>query len=251
MACFFRSLYWPLGFVRQPVASAFLPFRQIHTLSTPAALSHLQDLVRSRCNMDALICSSTAGRSVVSFLCSRAVRCLAERQGGVAVRLRHQGLNFQLFHCLPDSAMAVPALDKRASICFGSSRDSISRACLVDCRSIPSSIHNDPSAILERVAKRLQLHLCLSADPMTSHPRRHPCGPCAYAVHVHFKRLGGAEPVSEELKRRALFVQLMLPYSQSTTLRKPRPGHCRSYGGRFARDCIQLERLPRSGTSRC
>ena len=52
---------------RQPVGdSAFFLIRSdSHTLSTPAALAHLQDLVSEPVQRDALICSSTAGRSVV------------------------------------------------------------------------------------------------------------------------------------------------------------------------------------------
>ena len=48
---------------RQPVGSAaFSLIGQIHTLSTPAALGHLQDLVTEPVQpWDALICSSSAG----------------------------------------------------------------------------------------------------------------------------------------------------------------------------------------------
>ena len=52
---------------RQPVGSAaFSLIGQIHTLSTPAALGHLQDLVTEPVQpWDAVICSSRAGRDAV------------------------------------------------------------------------------------------------------------------------------------------------------------------------------------------
>ena len=87
---------------RQPVgASMFSLIGQIHTLSTPAALAHLQDLVSEPVQpWDALICSSTAGRSVVeAVLDSR-----EEALGKVGRRMRrgseHHGRSFLLFHCL-------------------------------------------------------------------------------------------------------------------------------------------------------
>ena len=87
---------------RQPVgAAAFSLIGQIHTLSTPAALAHLQDLVSEPVQpWDALICSSTAGRSVVETVLSSREEALAERSGGVALRLKKSGLSFRLYPCL-------------------------------------------------------------------------------------------------------------------------------------------------------
>ena len=75
---------------RQPVgASAFSLIGQIHTLSTPAALAHLQDLVSEPVqNWDALICSSNAGRSVVEAVLDSREEALAERSGGNAACLQ-------------------------------------------------------------------------------------------------------------------------------------------------------------------
>ena len=72
---------------RQPVgASAFSLIGQIHTLSTPAALAHLQDLVSEPVqSWDALICSSTAGRSVVEAVLTSREEALAERSGGMRI----------------------------------------------------------------------------------------------------------------------------------------------------------------------
>ena len=71
---------------RQPVgASAFFLIGQIHTLSTPAVLGHLQDLVTEPVQpWDAVICSSRAGRDAVEqkVLDSREEQILW-RTGGV------------------------------------------------------------------------------------------------------------------------------------------------------------------------
>ena len=113
---------------RQPVgASAFSLIGQIHTLSTPAALAHLQDLVTEPVQpWDALICSSTAGRSVVeTVLRSRAPQHSFNnrklwQKGPEAVcdaneeHLRASRPQLPVIPLpLPDSAMTVRALDKR------------------------------------------------------------------------------------------------------------------------------------------
>ena len=101
---------------RQPVgASAFSLIGQIHTLSTPAALAHLQDLVSEPVqSWDALICSSTAGRSVVEAVLNSREEALADRSGGDAARLGSQRPQLPVIPLpLPDSAMEVQALDKR------------------------------------------------------------------------------------------------------------------------------------------
>ena len=58
---------------REPVGSAaFSLIGQIHTLSTPAVLGHLQDLVTEPVHpWDALICSSSAGKDGWSVLDAR------------------------------------------------------------------------------------------------------------------------------------------------------------------------------------
>ena len=66
------------------------------TLSTPAALAHLQDLVSEPVQpWDALICSSTAGRSVVETVLRSREEALAARSGGDVSRLQASGLNFR------------------------------------------------------------------------------------------------------------------------------------------------------------
>ena len=64
---FARSFDWSLGSVAATCwFCCFFLIGQIHTLSTPAALGHLQDLVTEPVQpWDALICSSRAGRDAV------------------------------------------------------------------------------------------------------------------------------------------------------------------------------------------
>ena len=98
---------------RQPVgASAFSLIGQIHTLSTPAALAHLQDLVSEPVQpWDALICSSTAGRSVVETVLDSREEALAE-SAEVMKRSQASRPSSSSFLCRSPTAMAVSALDK-------------------------------------------------------------------------------------------------------------------------------------------
>ena len=86
---------------RQPVGtSAFSLIGQIHTLSTPAALAHLQDLVTEPVQpWDALICSSTAGRSVVETVL-RSRRKLWKGPEATRSVSEHHDPSFRSFHCL-------------------------------------------------------------------------------------------------------------------------------------------------------
>ena len=77
---------------RQPVGSAaFSLIGQIHTLSTPAALGHLQDLVTEPVQpWDAVICSSRAGRDAVEQVLDSREKQIAWRTGSSPDRLRSQ-----------------------------------------------------------------------------------------------------------------------------------------------------------------
>ena len=77
---------------RQPVGSAaFSLIGQIHTLSTPAALGHLQDLVTEPVQpWDALICSSRAGREAVQQVLEIREKQIQLRTGADLARLRSQ-----------------------------------------------------------------------------------------------------------------------------------------------------------------
>ena len=195
---------------RQPVgASAFSLIGQIHTLSTPAALAHLQDLVSEPVQRwDALICSSRAGRSVVEAVLDSREEALVERTGGDVALLRAARPQLPVIPLpLPDSAMEVSALDKRkARKALGLPET----ACVVlwlGRLSVYTKLDPWPTyAILNRVAKRLNKSLvlleCGPDDKPTQEASlnalRESCS------HVQFHRMGGAEPVSEEDKRQAL-----------------------------------------------
>ena len=78
-------------------------------------------------------------------------------------------------------------------------------------------------AILERVAKRLKHPLvlleCGPDDKPSQEPSLNALRECC--PHVHFQRMGGAEPVSEELKRKALSAADIVTSLWLTTPRKP------------------------------
>ena len=195
---------------RQPVgASAFSLIGQIHTLSTPAALSHLQDLVSEPVQpWDALICSSTAGRSVVEAVLDSREEALAERCGGDRARLRALRPQLPVIPLpLPDSALAVPAIDKgRARTDLGLP-ETASVVLWLGRLSVYTKLDPWPTyAILERVARRLKHPLVLIECGPDDKPSQEPSLNALRkrCPHVHFQRMGGAEPVSEELKRKAL-----------------------------------------------
>ena len=195
---------------RQPVgASTFSLIGQIHTLSTPAALAHLQDLVSEPVQpWDALICSSTAGQSVVEAVLNSREEALAERSGGDAARLRASRPQLPVIPLpLPDCAMAVPELDKRRARKALALPEKASVVLWLGRLSVYTKLDPWPTyAILERVARRLNHPLVLLECGPDDKPSQEPallalreCCP-----HVDFKRMGGDEPVSEESKRQAL-----------------------------------------------
>ena len=195
---------------RQPVgASTFSLIGQIHTLSTPAALAHLQDLVSEPVQpWDALICSSTAGQSVVEAVLNSREEALAERSGGDAGRLRASRPQLPVIPLpLPDCAMAVPELDKRRARKALALPEKASVVLWLGRLSVYTKLDPWPTyAILERVARRLNHPLVLLECGPDDKPSQEPallalreCCP-----HVDFKRMGGDEPVSEESKRQAL-----------------------------------------------
>ena len=80
---------------REPVGSAaFSLIGQIHTLSTPAVLGHLQDLVTEPVQpWDALICSSSAGKDAVEQVLDAREEQIQWRTGASASLLRSQRPN--------------------------------------------------------------------------------------------------------------------------------------------------------------
>ena len=180
---------------RQPVgASAFSLIGQIHTLSTPAALSHLQDLVSEPVQpWDALICSSTAGRSVVEAVLNSREKALAERSGGDMARLRASRPQLPVIPLpLPDSAMAVPALDKRRARTALGLPETASVVLWLGRLSVYTKLDPWPTyLILERVARRLNHPLVLLECGPDDKPSQEPAlialreelPPCALPAH--------------------------------------------------------------------
>ena len=195
---------------RQPVgSSAFSLIGQIHTLSTPAAQAHLQDLVSEPVqSWDALICSSTAGRSVVEAVLTSREEALAERFGGDAERLRASRPQLPVIPLpLPDSAMDLPALDKRGARKALGLPEMASVVLWLGRMSLYTKFDPWPTyVVLDRVARRLNHPLVLLECGPDDNPSQEPA---LIALrenfpHLQFRRMGGAEPVSEELKRQAL-----------------------------------------------
>ena len=195
---------------RQPVGdSAFSLIGQIHTLSTPAALAHLQDLVSEPVQpWDALICSSTAGRSVVETVLRSREEALAERSGGDVSRLQASRPQLPVIPLpLPNHAMLVPECNKRRARSSLGFPDTASVVLWLGRLSVCTKLDPWPTySILERVAQRLNHPLILVECGPDDEPSQ---GSALKALreccpHVHFHRMGGAEPVSEELKHQAL-----------------------------------------------
>ncbi|TCD58120.1 glycosyltransferase [Synechococcus sp. BS55D] len=195
---------------RQPVGpSSFSLIGQIHTLSTPAALAHLEGLVTEPVQpWDALICSSTAGRAVVEGVLGSREQALAERTGGDPRRL--QALRPQLPVIplpLPDSAIEPTQLSQQAARAALELPADAAVVLWLGRLSVYTKLDPWPSyALLERVARQLNLTLVLLECGPDDQPSQHQaletlrqCCP-----NVQFHRLGGAEPVSEEIKRQAL-----------------------------------------------
>jgi len=190
-------------------AARFSLIGQIHTLSTPAALGHLQDLVSEPVqSWDALICSSTAGRDVVKVVIhdrwSRLMARLApDRLSGgppalqlpvIPLPLPIEGMRSSL----PKRAEARKelGLSPKAAVVLWLGRLS----WLTKLDPWPSY------ALLNRLAARLDRPLVLiECGPDDSDPAaaglarlRELC------PNLRFVRLGGAQPVEEAVKWQAL-----------------------------------------------
>ena len=195
---------------RLPVGSAaFSLIGQIHTLSTPAALGHLQDLVTEPVQpWDAVICSSRAGRDVVEKVLDAREEQIIWRTGASFERLRGQRPRLPVIplplppECFKDfdvsSAQARQQLDIHTD-----------HAVVLWLGRLSSLTKSDPwptYAVLERVAFQLRRPLvfieCGPDDKPSSHQALEVLR--SLCPSVRFLRLGGAEPVSEEVKRKAL-----------------------------------------------
>ena len=195
---------------RQPVGpAAFSLIGQIHTLSTPAALGHLQDLVTEPVQCwDALVCSSRAGRDAVEQVLDAREEQLQWRTGASGARLRSQRPKLPVIPLpLPQDSLQPFGLNhSEARQNLGISPD---HAVVIWLGRLSPLTKIDPwptYLVLERVALQLKRPLVFIE-----------CGPDDKPSHhadleklrrlcpsVRFLRLGGVEPVSEEIKRQAL-----------------------------------------------
>ena len=195
---------------RQPVGSAsFSLIGQIHTLSTPAALGHLQDLVTEPVQpWDALICSSTAGRDAVLEVLDAREEQLQWRTGASASRLRGQRPNLPVIPLpLPRESLKPFNLNQvQARQQLGIATDN-AVVLWLGRLSLLTKIDPWPTyMVLERVARQLKRRLVFIECGPDDNPSPHESLEALRRLcpSVHFVRLGGAEPVPEEVKRQAL-----------------------------------------------
>ena len=195
---------------RQPVGSAaFSLIGQIHTLSTPSALGHLQDLVTEPVQpWDALICSSSAGREAVERVLDAREEQLQWRTGASAARLRAQRPNLPVIPLpLPPESLEPFRLNQlQARQQLGITPDH-AVVLWLGRLSLLTKIDPWPTyLVLERVARQLRRPLVFIECGPDDKPSPHAAleslrGLCP---SVRFVRLGGPEPVSEEIKHQAL-----------------------------------------------
>lgn len=193
---------------RQPVGpAAFSLIGQIHTLSTPAALGHLQDLVADPVHpWDALICSSSAGQQVVETVLDLREEQLLERSGGSATRLRERRPQLPVIPLpLPPEAMESTLSKAQARAALGLSSEHV--VLWLGRLSFFTKLDPWPTyCVLERVAQQLDQPLVLLECGPDDQPSQHPAWERLRQLcpSVRFVRLGGEQPVSELVKRNAL-----------------------------------------------
>ncbi len=194
---------------RKVGAAAFSLIGQIHTLSTQAAINHMQELVSESIEpWDALICSTSAGQEVVLSIINDRENHLIDRCGGSKEELvshRPQLPIIPLPLPLRNMIEIIPKKwEARASL--GIPEQSIVFIWLGRL-SIYTKLDPWPSyRLLQRIAKRIDQKIVLIE-----------CGPDDKPSHnlglnklrelcpdINFIRLGGEKPVSEDMKNRAL-----------------------------------------------
>jgi hypothetical protein len=192
---------------RQAIGSEqFSLIGQIHTLNTPASLSHLEALATEPVQpWDALICTSSAGRAVVEAVLNNREAELQERLGTSQPLPRPQLPLIPLpipveamQQALPEHAAARQALGipVNAHVCLWLGRLSM----LTKLDPWPSY------QLLQRLAADLQQPLWLieCGPDDTPEQGRHFEALRQRCPDVRFLRLGGAEPVDEATKHQAL-----------------------------------------------
>ena len=189
-------------------AQAFSLIGQIHTISTSTALGFLQELLTEPVqSWDALICTSTAGREVVEGVLNVREQQLIERLGvsRAAVCVPRPQLPVIPLP-LPIEAFAEPAPAVEAKSALGLPEGSAVVLWLGRLSLLTKSDLWPTYQMLERVAKRLDRPLVFvecgpddhssSVEHLNAHRQLCPS--------VQFVRLGGAKPVSEDVKHQAL-----------------------------------------------
>ena len=189
-------------------AEAFSLIGQIHTISTPTALGFLQDLLTDPVQpWDALICSSTAGREVVQGVLDLHEQQLLERLGvdKTAVSLPRPQLPVIPLP-LPNEAFTESFSAEEAHQALG-----LPQGCAVVLwlgrLSLLTKFDPWPTyQMLNRVAQRLDRPLVLVECGPDDHPSsvEHLNAHRQLCPSVQFVRLGGTQPVSEEIKHQAL-----------------------------------------------
>jgi len=195
---------------RQPVgSSAFSLVGQIHTLSTPAALAQLQELVSEPVKpWDALICSSSAGKSVVTGVLENREQALASRTGCNPNWLKAMRPQLPVIPLpLPDKSLEPLKQNRQAARSSLGLSDDSAVILWLGRLSFYTKIDLWPTyALLERVATQLDRPLvlveCGPDDQPSQNQHLQALRDCCR--HVQFLRLGGEEPVSEDVKRQAL-----------------------------------------------
>ena len=195
---------------RQPVGpAAFSLIGQIHTLSTPAALGHLQDLVTEPVQpWDAVICSSKAGQEVVESVLLAREEQLLERTGGSRELLQAKRPQLPVIPLpLPNASIPTnPIAQADGRKALGIANDA---AVVIWLGRLSLFTKLDPwptYAVLERVARQLEQRLVLIECGPDDHPSHHQGWQKLRELcpSVRFLRLGGEQPVSEQIKHQAL-----------------------------------------------
>ena len=166
---------------RQPVGARLFRSSADPHLVHPAALAHLQDLVSEPVQpWDALICSSTAGRSVVEAVLNSREEALAERCGGDRARLRAYDPSSVIPLPFPTARWRCQQLIKEGPDGSGLPEQRLSCFGWDDSLFTPSSIHGrlTPSWSVWPEGSIILL-CCWSAGLMTNHLRSHHSLLCA------------------------------------------------------------------------
>ena len=194
---------------RQAVgADAFSLMGQIHTLSTPTALGLLQELLTEPVQpWDALICSSSAGRDVVQGVLDVREQQLLERLGLSSASVSFPRPQLPVIPLpLPIEAFVQPASAADAKRALGIPESS-AVVLWLGRLSLLTKLDPWPTyQLLERVAQQLGIPLVLLECGPDDHPSQAELleGHRQLCPSVRFVRLGGAQPVSEEVKHQAL-----------------------------------------------